>query len=188
MEEKPGLDLRVQKTRRAIRKTFAAMICEMDYNQITIKELAAHARINRKTFYLHYLTLDNLLGEMQQELVEGFLKQTSSLHGLSDIGAYIREFFLYTTDHERLKERILCSGSYRFLCDKVVEKIIHRNRNHKTGSSFDKYTENIIIAFLTSGILEIYRKWVEDNKKISIEKMIKTTTQLVYDGISGFVD
>jgi AcrR family transcriptional regulator len=188
MEEKPEVDLRVQKTRRAIRKTFAAMICEMDYGRITIKELAARAQINRKTFYLHYLTLDNLLGEMQQELVEGFLKQTSSLHGLNDIEKYIREFFLYTTDHEVLKQRILCSGSYRFLSDKVVAKIINRNRNHKIASGFDKYTENIIIAFLTSSVMEMYRQWVEDSRKIPIEKMIKTVTRLICEGISGFVD
>jgi AcrR family transcriptional regulator len=183
--EKTGKDLRVQKTRRAIRKTFAAMICEMDYDRVTIKELAARAQINRKTFYLHYLSLDDLLGEMQHELVEGFLKQTSSLHGLRDIAAYIKEFFLYTTDHEVLKQRILCSGSYRFLSDKVVEKVIHKNRNHKAGPGFDKYTENIIIAFLTSSVLEIYRQWVEDNRKIPIEKMIETTTQLICDGISA---
>ena len=43
-------DLRIQKTREAIHKTFEEMICEMDYEQISIKELAQRARINRKTF------------------------------------------------------------------------------------------------------------------------------------------
>jgi hypothetical protein len=40
VEKTPGKDLRVQKTQWAIRKTFAAMICEMDYGQITIKACA----------------------------------------------------------------------------------------------------------------------------------------------------
>ena len=43
-------DLRVIRTREAIRKTFEEMICEMDYEQISIKELTERARINRKTF------------------------------------------------------------------------------------------------------------------------------------------
>ena len=54
-------DLRIQKTKEAIRKAFKEMICEMDYEQISIKELTQRARINRKTFYLHYNTLDDLL-------------------------------------------------------------------------------------------------------------------------------
>ena len=53
MAENKKKDLRVQRTRQFIRKTFEEMICEMDYEQISIKELAQRAKINRKTFYLH---------------------------------------------------------------------------------------------------------------------------------------
>ena len=63
-------DLRIQKTREAIHKTFEEMICEMDYEQISIKELTERARINRKTFYLHYNTLDDLLKELQNKMAE----------------------------------------------------------------------------------------------------------------------
>ena len=42
------VDLRIQRTKDSIRKTFEEMICEMDYEQISIKELAQRARINRK--------------------------------------------------------------------------------------------------------------------------------------------
>ena len=69
-------DLRIQRTREAIRTTFEDMICEMDYEQISIKELAQRARINRKTFYLHYNTLDNLLRELQNEMAQNFIKRT----------------------------------------------------------------------------------------------------------------
>ena len=54
-------DLRVRKTKESIRRAFEEMICEMDYEQITVKELADRALINRKTFYLHDETLDDLL-------------------------------------------------------------------------------------------------------------------------------
>ena len=43
-------DLRVQKTIDAIQKTFEDMICEMDYEKITVKELCERARINKKLF------------------------------------------------------------------------------------------------------------------------------------------
>ena len=54
MEKRTSEDLRVRKTKEAIRTAFQGMICEMDYDQITVKELTARAQINRKTFYLHY--------------------------------------------------------------------------------------------------------------------------------------
>jgi AcrR family transcriptional regulator len=185
LEEKPHIDLRITKTRWAIRHTFAAMICEMDYKQVTIKELTIRARINRKTFYWHYPSLDALLDEMQDELVEGFIKRTSSFSGLHDIAALTREFFLYTTDHEWLKERILCSGNYRFVSDKVVDGIMRTRENYKTGLDLDNNTEKIVIAFLTSSTIEMYRQWVADGRKIPIEEMIKIASRLISYGVSS---
>ena len=72
-------DLRVIRTKEAIRKTFEEMICEMDYEQISIKELTERARINRKTFYLHYSSLDDLLRELQNEMAKNFIKRTQGL-------------------------------------------------------------------------------------------------------------
>ena len=54
MDHQQGhVDLRVQKTRAAIRGAFQAMICEMPAEKITVRALAERARIHRKTFYLH---------------------------------------------------------------------------------------------------------------------------------------
>ena len=50
-------DLRVIRTRKAIRDAFCDMIMEMDFQDITIKELTQRAMINRNTFYLHYESL-----------------------------------------------------------------------------------------------------------------------------------
>lgn len=35
----------------SIHAAFEEMICEMDYDSITVKELCARAMINKKTFY-----------------------------------------------------------------------------------------------------------------------------------------
>ena len=45
-------DLRVQKTVAAIDQAFTAMLLESDYEDMSVKELCARAKINKKTFYL----------------------------------------------------------------------------------------------------------------------------------------
>lgn len=65
MDTKKREDLRVRKTKQAIRNAFKEMICEMDLNEITIKELTLRAQINRKTFYLHYQCLDDVMTELE---------------------------------------------------------------------------------------------------------------------------
>ena len=54
------------------------MICELEYSELNVKELCARAMINRKTFYLHYESLDALFAELENEIVEGYTKQTIS--------------------------------------------------------------------------------------------------------------
>ena len=63
-------DRRVEKTRNVIINAFKEMIIEKDFNEITIKELAERANINRKTFYLHYESMEEILFDVTVELSE----------------------------------------------------------------------------------------------------------------------
>ena len=65
MKRESQNDLRYIKTESLIQNTFKAMLLEMDYSQITIRKLVERAQINRKTFYLHYQNLDDLLVNQQ---------------------------------------------------------------------------------------------------------------------------
>jgi AcrR family transcriptional regulator len=72
------VDLRIQKTREAINNTFKKMVCEMDATKITVKELTERARIHRKTFYLHYTSIEALFEDMLLEHRTSILQNRSS--------------------------------------------------------------------------------------------------------------
>ena len=63
-------DLRVIKTRRAIRLAFEELLKQTDYSQITVSAIARKALINRNTFYAHYDSVDALLNELYRENIE----------------------------------------------------------------------------------------------------------------------
>lgn len=88
-------DLRVQKTVSAIREAFEELLCEKDYEKITVTELAARARINKKTFYTYYTDLDDVLIEMQEELSRKYIERTKGLRRLKDAAQITREFFTF---------------------------------------------------------------------------------------------
>ena len=87
------------------------MICEMDYDQITIKELTERAQINRKTFYLHYNSLDDLLAELQDEIAENFIKRKVSYGSMKDIRDLIRLFFRTRGQHARCCMSVSCAAA-----------------------------------------------------------------------------
>ena len=48
------MDLRIQKTRAAIKSAFLELRRKKPIEKITVTELAKLAEINKATFYLHY--------------------------------------------------------------------------------------------------------------------------------------
>lgn len=175
-------DLRIIRTKEAIRKTFEEMIIEMDYEQISIKELALRARINRKTFYLHYNTLDDLLREMQNEMAQNFIKRTEGLERPRDMDKITREFFLCSEELGKLGERLTCSGNYKYISRKITNDIMNQTWKSDPGSP---YVQNIIMTYVAQSTLEIYKQWVADGKKIPLEEIIQLATKLICNGMNG---
>ena len=188
MEEKKKEDLRVKKTREAIRSTFKEMICEMDYDQITIKELTQRAQINRKTFYLHYASLEDLLNVLQEEIAGNFIQRKISYRSMKDLRDLIRLFFEYAVNMPYLNERLMCSGSYRPVWEKINQQIMTQRRKENRGAfGLDEYAENLVFAYYGANSTLLYQQWVADGKKLPVEELIDLATKLICQGMSSVV-
>lgn len=69
MEQKT--DLRVIRTKKAIRNAFLELLEEKDFDDITVRDLTTRADINRGTFYVHYKDKHELMKECQKEIMRG---------------------------------------------------------------------------------------------------------------------
>jgi AcrR family transcriptional regulator len=188
MRRSPNEDLRILKTREVIHKTFGDMLCEMDYEKITVKELTERARINRKTFYLHYPTLDDLLAELQDELADEFIRRTSRYSVILDMPNITQEFFLQSQALDKLRQRISASRGANKIhgSNRIMEKIIEQNhRCVDSMGEMDSATRNIIMAFLASASVAMYQQWLTDWKKISMEGAIALSSSLMCKGVFG---
>jgi AcrR family transcriptional regulator len=73
------VDRRVNRTRRALREAFFALILERGYEAVTVEEITNRADLGRTTFYLHYRDKEDLLMESISELVDDLIAQMSRL-------------------------------------------------------------------------------------------------------------
>ena len=160
----------------------------MDYDQITIKELTQRAQINRKTFYLHYASLDDLLEEFQEEIADHFISRKVSYSNMKDIRDLIRVFYEHAANMPLLHERIMCSGSYRPIWDKINKRIMDYRRETNRGVfGLDEYSENLVFAYYGANSSLLFRQWVADGKKLSLEELIDIATRLICNGMSSVV-
>ncbi len=180
-------DLRYIKTENLIQHTFCDMLREMDYSQITIKELTDRAMINRKTFYLHYTSLDELLGRLQTDIYAQVLELTSDVILPRDLEKLVREFFLFCTDRDDITEKIICSqGNFsvgQSPADHVLKSMFHYSVSKDSLSAQVPLECNIIDAYLRGSIISIYSQWIADERNLPLERIIELTTWLVSQGI-----
>ena len=65
-------DRRVRKTRRLMTDALAKLLAEKPLSNITVREIADMADINRGTFYLHYKDVFDMVDKIQADLFEKF--------------------------------------------------------------------------------------------------------------------
>ncbi len=97
-------DIRVERSRESIKRAFLALMKNCAYEEITVKDLAAEAMINRKTFYAHYESKEDLLKSMLVEMFDeicGCLMYPKEEPGMepdsSRLRADVRRFLIVTT-------------------------------------------------------------------------------------------
>ena len=107
-------DLRVRRTLTSIRKSFYELVLEKNYNEISITELTDRAGINRKTFYLHYSSLDDLVKEIEEEIVSDILESIGSYAEAFDLPGCIKNFYIYLESCNEVQKKLLCDDHYSF--------------------------------------------------------------------------
>ena len=67
---KPRIDRRIVRSRNAILSAFERLLMEKPLADITVSAIAREANVDRKTFYVHFGTVDGLLDAIAVDVVE----------------------------------------------------------------------------------------------------------------------
>ncbi len=181
-------DLRVQKTVESIYRAFYELSDEKDYSEITVKELSEKAKINKKTFYRHYSSLDSLLAEIYNKISEKFIKKISSYKIPQDLDKINRDFFIFYEENEKLYEKILCKCEYFYAKQKMIDNVMNSVwKKSEFIQKMDRYKQNVFLSFIRNIGVEMYKQWVADGKKIPVEEMIEMTNEIMCNGVRGFI-
>ena len=183
-------DLRVVKTIEAIKGTFEELICEKDYEKITVRELCDKARINKKTFYHYYPTLDDLLAELQFEISSAYIEIIKNYKLPDEIKKVNRAFFEFSCSQGKVFEKITCStGSYSYIRQKMINRVT--SETWEESASFrklDSFTQSVLLEHVNFINVNIYCRWIADGKRVPIEKLIALSDQLTCNGLQGALD
>lgn len=185
-------DKRVERTRNAIISTFKEMIIEKDFKDITIKELAERAHINRKTFYLHYESIDEILFDLSLDLsdyVFDILKRQGFFEGdinEAKINTLVNSLNDALTNDFVIAKKLISSDSYHFFIRNIKDLFKDAFiRKIKIYHDVDEYKMNIVGDFIGSGVAKILKDWFNDPGEYSAHEISELISTLVFNGVTG---
>lgn len=183
MEEK--LDLRIQKTYRALTDTFLEMLEEMPFEQVTVNELCSRAMIRRATFYKHFADKYEFFTFVVKETQSRFLGRSAKDDGQPQHFYYntIVSVFDFIDENRTLVASALKSSMFPVLLNIVSEQTardVRAQLEQDKRNGRELPASPVILAQLFTGaLINVSRWWLLENEKTPKAQMIEQTAALL---------
>lgn len=137
------------------------MIIEMDRMQITVSELTRRVGIHRKTFYLHYETLDDLVYFMADDIASQMKEMISGIFDTENIlslESYISGYSDVLAKNPELHRQLFTNRSYSYLYNYIVDDVCNFfSEKLKASIDCDDETTELLAYFVAYGLNGMFR-------------------------------
>lgn len=189
MEKK--IDLRIEKTYRALYNAFTALLEEKRFEDFTLNELCERAMIRRTTFYKHFAD--------KYEYFLFYVKETcSGIRGqfppdIADRGAreYLvfmcRQLVRFLDRHGKMVENVMSSSMFPMLLDGLAEQItgdIYQVlQGAREASGLTSTQLEGLAAFCSGGIVNVLRLSLRHGRKLDEDEFASSVETLLNSGL-----
>ena len=187
------VDLRILKTKRAIRQAFLDLISTTPYNDITVTAIAERALVGRKTFYKHYASIGNLVEEIAHDEVAKFVGSIQFSDEPVDIHVVLEDFtkgaLLSLRDMPGIDENFIQSVTLpRFLdfAKPPLVEALARELEKRGATMSPLFT--ILISYYLSGLCAAYEAWKQEQAGIPLEDLASAISRSASNGLESFIE
>ncbi len=184
-------DRRIRKTKKAMTDALAGLLLEKPLNNISVREIAEVADINRGTFYLHYRDVYDMAEKLQNEIFEKFneiLDNHEPQNDQDSLFPIITEVFQLLSENADLAKVLIGKNGDPAFLDKL-KNVLHEKcfvnaqklLNIKNDDEFHYFYHYII-----SGCAGICSAWLNSGMKETPLEMARFTESFIVDGAKTF--
>lgn len=185
------MDRRVSKTKHAIQRAYFTLLKENSDKKITISEITRRANIDRKTFYLHYTSTEDIIREFSKNKVDELIKRVVAEGFPEEL--YVERVF--TVFNEMICEnmdvlRMLSgSGAYEYFFAQIKGLLVQRlleAAEKKEG--FTPVQIRVVAEYFISGIVSAYVRWIREEMPCSIEELADYISMVTVGGFRAVME
>lgn len=185
-----NMDRRVRKTRRVLRQCLTTLLKEKKIQEITVREIAEMADINRGTFYLHYKDVYDLMEQIENELMAE-LEEVLNHHSVQDLMVQPSLIFkeLYPMVQKNSDIISLLMGQNGDLSFVNRLQAILRERFVKHWQNLNNWGDpdslEAYSSFIVTGCIGVVQYWLDSGMREGPEHMAALTEHFILKGIGG---
>jgi AcrR family transcriptional regulator len=149
---------------------------------ISIKEICENAGVSRSTFYMYYKDQYDLLGQLEEEILDEFdhLIQRHSPAGAmlpaKDLTVLIEAVLRYIVNNSNSIQVFLSengeSGFQRKFA-RYLTNHIRQFQNTQSGTVVDERTLKYYSVFIRDGAIAIIQEWLKSGMDLNVHEMAK---------------
>ena len=180
-------DRRVLRTRKAIMAAFDRLLSEQNLDKITVSAIARNAGIDRKTFYLHYKSIDDLANRKAEEALEQILAVFKAeglgksfperIHIiLSEVNNILTENMAV---YSNIAERLTADQALAHFEQAAGPALAH------SGFSTEVMTNqqmHLRLQFFVGGSISLYSTWLKSDHSQPIETVSNAIEEALWSG------
>lgn len=167
-------------TKKMIEDSFYELLEKNPVEKISVKSLCDNADINRSTFYLHYQTIEDLVDEIEQTLINKQIELLGKVNKRTDTRPFIIQTLSMLEKRPKVYLHLLENGHFVQLytekMEHYFENFVELSHNIKTTYTFE---------YIVSGSFAISKKWLESGCKLSKKNLAELIFSLNYGAAYG---
>lgn len=187
MNEKP-VDRRVRKTKRQLRLALMQLMSEKNVKDISVRELAAIADINRGTFYIHYKDVYDLLSQLEEEMAQGLIKVCQAHNAEEYNGStfpYLSDLYQFIAENADMCRVLLGANGDKAYTDRICQ-ILRDEHLYDFVCYFYPGEEdlmNYFCSFIIAGNLSLALRWINTGMRETPEEMAVLAGEIIMHGV-----
>jgi len=190
MEKTRKPDRRIAKTKKALKRAFISLLTTKEFTDITVKEVADMADVDRKTLYNYYNGTYQILEEIENDFIKLLEDSVIKLDFENNIKNPLNIFEKITevlNENIDLYQTLMKLDSNSQIVLKMINSLTLKVKEVliKYSDIESKYNIDVVSKYVTSGLISIYQDWFNSDNKTSLEELSKQAGMLVLYGIEG---
>ena len=176
-------DARQVRSRKALTGAMLALLEQVPFDQITIREITARAGTGYATFFRHYPDKEALLGDVASQEIANLLELTLPILDSSSSADTTRALCAYVAEHRALWSALLTGGAAGILRGEFIRQA----RDLADGMEGPEgwLPADLAVVYATGATIDLLAWWLAQTEKHSATEIAAILDRLIIAPLVG---